>query len=236
LPARLWDVVSGRELRRFVAPGEHFTWCGDLSADGKVLATSADDGVVFWDTATGKSRTGESKRRIPPSMVHALRFAPDGKSVATIGGDWVRFWDVATARETRRLALPNKPKRETGYSLIGARLAFSPDGRTLAASSTRDGLIFLVDAASGRELHRLDGPEHQFKALAFSPDGKVLATGIDAGRRGQAIRLWDWPRRKRSSASRRIVPISGPWRSPPTAGGSSRRARTARPWSGMSPR
>ena len=127
-------------------------------------------------------------------MIKSLRFAPDGKSVATLGGDWVRFWDVAKAEETRRFALPNKGRLD-GFMLDGARLAYSPDGKILAATSERDGRIFLLDAATGRELDRLDGPENQFKALAFSPDGKILATGIDTGKRAArrelAIRLWD---------------------------------------------
>jgi WD40 repeat protein len=132
-------------------------------------------------------------------MIKALRFAPDGKSVATLGGDWVRFWDVEKAEETRRFALPNKGRLD-GFMLDGARLVFSPDGTTLAASSTRDGRIFLLDVASGRERDRLDGPQNMFKALAFSPDGKVLATGIDTGKRAAhrelAIRLWDVAGRK----------------------------------------
>ena len=149
-PTRLWDVASGRMLREFSVPGEHFTWCGDLSPDGKTLATSEDNGVIFWDTATGRRRVARGR---PTSdreshMIKALRFAPDGKSVATIGGDWVRFWDVATAEETRRFALPNKGRLD-GFMLDGARLAYSPDGTILAATSKRDGRIFLLDAAIG---------------------------------------------------------------------------------------
>jgi RNA polymerase sigma factor (sigma-70 family) len=194
-PSRLWDVATGRELRRFVVPGEHFAWCGDLSADGKTLATSDKGAMIFWSTTTGDRRAGKAKSPVLHGTIKALQFAPDGNSVATIGGDWVRFWDVATAGEIRRFALPNKPKRETGFSQLGARVVFSPDGSILAASSERDGLIFLLDAATGRELDRLDGPESAFKALAFSPDGKILAAGIDTGKRAAqrelAILLWD---------------------------------------------
>ena len=133
-------------------------------------------------------------------MIKSLRFAPDGKSVATLGGDWIRFWDVAKAEETRRFALPNSGPLE-GFMLEGARIAFSPDGTTLAATSQRDGRIFLLGTpppAAKRD--RLGGPENQFKALAFSADGRILATGADNGRRvgsrDQAIRLWDVAGRK----------------------------------------
>jgi WD40 repeat protein len=77
-PTRLWDVASGRELHRFQLPGEpdhSFISCADLSPDGKTLATSADDGVILWDTATGQRRAGVAK-----SPVLAWRFRPMAKS------------------------------------------------------------------------------------------------------------------------------------------------------------
>jgi WD40 repeat protein len=111
---------------------------------------------------------------------------------------------MAPARSTgsrwppRRFALPNKGPLDLLPD--GARLVFSPDGQTLAVTSEREGRIFLLDAASGRERDRLDGPQNQFKALAFSPDGTILATGIDTGKRAErrelAIRLWDVAARK----------------------------------------
>src|SRR5207247_73410 len=68
-----------------------------------------------------------------------------------------------------------------------ASLAFSPDGRTVASG---DGyrIIRLWEAATGKEIHRLEG--HIFEqvyALAFSPDGTILASG--GGDR--TIRLWE---------------------------------------------
>lgn len=208
-PTRLWDVASGRELRRFQVsgkPDDQFVSCADLSPDGKTLATSARDGVVFWDTATGQSRASVARSRLTPTnvttLVKALRFAPDGESVATIGGHWVRIWNVATAKETRRIVMPNAPPWRPGMPPrpridevgSGAYLSFSPDGKVLAASSQSDGQICLLDLASGKELARLDGPSGLNKALAFSPDGKILATGIETGERQTrdfSIRLWD---------------------------------------------
>ena len=94
-PSRIWDVASGRELRRFQLPGkadDQFVACADLSADGKTVAASMNERVIFWDAATGERRAGEVKSRIPRSvtpLIKALRFAPDGASVATIAEDWI---------------------------------------------------------------------------------------------------------------------------------------------------
>jgi WD40 repeat protein len=121
--------------------------------------------------------------------------------VATLGGHWIRIWNVATANETRRIVTPTAPPWRPGgpprprIEVVGtgAALAFSPDGKVLAASSQQDGQICLLDMDSGKEIARLDGPSRH-KALAFSPDGRILATGIRTGAeqgRDVAIRLWD---------------------------------------------
>ena len=180
-PTRLWDVAAGRELRRLQMPGKNsdaLVDCADLSPDGKTLAAAVSNRLIFWDTATGEHRAGVAESGIGRAIIEALRFAPDGKSVATIYGDWVRIWDVASGKETRRITLRDMDPND-GFRTLGARLVYSPDGTIVAATSRRDGLIFLIEIASGRELGRLDGPAGRFKALAFSPDGKVLATGVD---------------------------------------------------------
>jgi WD40 repeat protein len=183
---------------------EPFVECADLSPNGLTLATSWNDRLILWDTATGRGKAGVDKSPLVPrfvtKLVKALRFAPDGQSVATLGGHWIRIWDVAAARETRRIVMPNAPPWRPGAparppldEMNGAYLAFSPDGKILAASSQQDGQVCLIDMASGKEIARLDGPGG-LKALAFSPDGKVLATGMETGeKRGRAcsIRLWD---------------------------------------------
>jgi hypothetical protein len=63
-------------------------------------------------------------------------------------------------------------------------VAFSPDGKTLAAGSY--GVAKLFDVAHERELTALAEPKGQVKALGFSADGKLLASGSY-----QSLLLWD---------------------------------------------
>jgi WD40 repeat protein len=65
-------------------------------------------------------------------------------------------------------------------------LAWSPDGRSLAAASA-SGPLSIFDAASGATRHLLPGHADGTNALAWSPDGATLASGGQDG----AVRFWD---------------------------------------------
>lgn len=70
-------------------------------------------------------------------------------------------------------------------------VAFSPNGRILAAGSGHNGII-LWDAKSGKELRHIDGP-HVGDYVVFSPDGKTLASvrNWQQGESAGTVQLWD---------------------------------------------
>ncbi|MDD4651256.1 MAG: transglutaminase domain-containing protein [Methanothrix sp.] len=65
-------------------------------------------------------------------------------------------------------------------------VAFSPDGRVLAAGC-QNGTIILWDAASGREMRALKGHSEWVSSLAFSPDGGTIASTSG----DNTIKLWN---------------------------------------------
>ena len=127
------------------------------------------------------------------SPVHSLAFAPGGKALASAGDDAVRLWETATGKELRR------------FPRGGQCVAFSPDGRLLAAAS-HDGPIRLWETATGR-LSRQLGPQAEVYTIAFAPDGKTLASGGRSGTvsfddvaTGKRLHQWRVPGRLASVA------------------------------------
>lgn|GEM_PF-6632190 len=67
-------------------------------------------------------------------------------------------------------------------------LAFSPDGKVLAAGSNYN-YIVLFDTSTWKELKTLKGHNKEVNSISFSPDGKTLASGSSDG----TIRFWTYP-------------------------------------------
>lgn len=155
-----------------------------LSPDDRILVTAGRDHTVrLWDVATGREVrrfSGHEDQGYNDSPSAA--FSPDGKIVAVGLGssEPICLWDAATGKKLRELESPH---------WSWGHLAFSADGKTLAAASERH-RIAVWNAATGRLLHQLDGGEKELDLtvpIAFSPDGRLLASGG----LGESFHLWD---------------------------------------------
>lgn len=136
---------------------------------------------VSQEPARPSSFTGHTKR------VHSVAYGPDGKTLASISADRsLRLWDVKTGRNT--LILRHEAEELPGLRFLDypydcERVAFSPDGKTLASGPYQHRYCLLWDLASGKCIAKLE--TGTIVAIAFSPDGMLLASGTFA------VDLWD---------------------------------------------
>jgi WD40 repeat protein len=116
--------------------------------------------------------TGAVARLVHEASFGALAISPDCKKAASTGNyRLLRVWDLAGSRELW--------SQSFGELQIKA-IAFSPDGRTVAAGTSTqaaDNVVRLFDAATGKELRRFGKPGPETFVVTFSPDGKHLAAG-----------------------------------------------------------
>jgi WD40 repeat protein len=133
--AIVWDVATGRELRRFDVPqGETRAFSSGpqpsrvvVSADGRLLAALGRDRVLrLFDVDTGKQRIQVSNT--PTNNVPAL--SADGKLLALYQQPgMIKIWDLA--KDTPPETLSDMPPAHGGTNYV-YRLDFAPDGKTLA--------------------------------------------------------------------------------------------------------
>jgi RNA polymerase sigma factor (sigma-70 family) len=179
--ARLWDVGTGKQLRRFPAgkfpgPANGGKRTLAFSPDGTKLAGGGwgDNRLRLWETATGKEpivfpRVGAD--------IASVAFASDGKTVAA-AADRIYLYDPATGKE--RLRIDRRARR----------LAFSRDGAVLTGAVS--GAIYRWDAASGRQLTPAAAQDSAVQQILVSADGRSLFTTDQDGN----LYRWDTAGRK----------------------------------------
>jgi WD40 repeat protein len=163
----LWDLAHARSLPSLPARG-----VVDMAfrLDGQRLVTAGYAGVVDWDLRT------RTRAVVAQDAGRAVGGQRAGAVVAVGVGHSIVLWDTGDQERIGELSVPGSDV---------AALAFTPDGRTLAAS-TVDGEVLLWDVESGEQLgDAVDDPAGPVSAVAFG-DG-AFATGTLAGK----VSFWD---------------------------------------------
>jgi hypothetical protein len=174
----LWDVAGGREEGRIEATTARVASLA-FSSDGKTLAIAGGPNLDLWDIPGRRLRARLDE---PKLAITSVAFAPDGRTLAAVGehavGGWVRLYDLAGDRPALRAELALERPGEAVPGAIDnwgafSSVAFSPDGRRLAALAVRAIGLWDVESGVQRDFieRRIGKPEDH---LTFSPDGRWL--------------------------------------------------------------
>jgi WD40 repeat protein/serine/threonine protein kinase len=167
---KVWDLGTGRPVPGF--PGNVQPHCAAFAPDDQGLATGSwgTRAVRLWDVANGRERDVLAR---PFVTVTALAFHPDrlylavgGQRSSTATEGAIGVWDLGAAGTDLHLT--------GGYTGRCAAVAFSPDGKYLAAAFL-DGTVAVWDLPSGKVLFSARRNRGLVGSVAFSRDGESLA-------------------------------------------------------------
>ena len=171
-----WDLQEQRLVTNFLANAVKADF---VSSGQSVLINENINGHGFteWDIATWQPR--RQWRPFTNNLFWAYSSATDLLGIAAMSRDGACA--LVPIRD------PDKERRFTGQTRIGS-VAFSPDGKTLAAAS-QDGTVELWDTETLTRQALLRGVvDSGFSSVEFSPDGQRVMAGGDGK---ESIKLWD---------------------------------------------
>jgi WD40 repeat protein/class 3 adenylate cyclase len=180
-----WDLTGQRGfVPSFVAartdPSQK-AWTLAISPDSRTMAIGSTSGdVELWDLATRRKVGGF---HAAPGAVAAVSFSPDGRSLLvasdtlTGGGVWLGIWSLG--------ANPQLVRTMKGIDRLGfiSWAAWSPDGRTVAATGTQPnadsstvGLVGEWSPSTGEPLGSPAVTKGGYPVdVSFAPTGSTVA-------------------------------------------------------------
>ncbi len=180
----LWDVATGQRITTLINPKEPLGVDALVfSPDAKLLAVGDGGHVYVWNLAT---RTRIADLATPGTRINAMAFSPNGTLLATSAPfsrtNIVELWGAAQG-----VLVGTVPGLDDLQNAGLQDLAFSPDGKILAAAG--HGGIFQWNLAAHDFTGSVRSPGEGRFPLAYSPDGRLLAAG-DWGTSDHAY-IWD---------------------------------------------
>lgn len=207
----LFEVAGKPACRTLVAESALTAWDAAFSPDGRLLAVTTTNGVVFWDT---NRRNAANYIRLP--WGRSVQFTDDGRDLIVSAKGVLQCWPVTTEDRdpnVRRIGPPqsiNVHKGAENACLISG-------GRRVAIAGSGSGLLLDLDRPGERKA--LSGhvnatfisasPDGQWIATGAWPSGDVVIWNAQTGDHVRALSLTE-PGRVKGSANVRFSP-DGRW-------------------------
>jgi WD40 repeat protein len=219
--ARIWNAVTGRELR-WLDHGGRFVRATAISPDGRLVATSGlDDRVCIWRMETGKRVHALEGHGLLGGW-RALQFSPDGSVLYSWGDDNnLRVWDVATGRLKQAFALkrsgthdsdPDREKKPQRFRLGRFEEqcnggCFRNGGKQLVLAA-RGGRYWIFDTSTGLEVGT-QLPKVPLTGFVCSETGDRILVSSMARFRQRRLPSGGWTNEPAGPASLTLVGLDG---------------------------
>ena len=158
-----WEVRSNAERQVFSLKGPGYGLQAMAAAGRRLAVADADENLVLWDTRTGEYKSWETE-------VGGLQALALGGGWLAAGGDGNTWRKEGPALEIRSLDDLGNPVRLSVPGGVWA-LAFSGDGRSLAAGAGDSSVVFF-ETASWSAVARLP-LEKAAAAIALGAGGRL---------------------------------------------------------------
>jgi WD40 repeat protein len=186
----IWHLETGEQLAELASPIDKWITALAFSPDGEILAAGHSDGTVHLWRVSDSTLLHALKSETAFCRADSLAFSPDGQTLAVAGArdgqeQAVALWSASSdgfdggSVNRQTLGIPKESKA----------VAFSPDGRWLAAGSAEGVRLWEMPEGALRVTldHVAEAEETDWVTdMAFSPDGTLLAFGRWTG----SLEIW----------------------------------------------
>lgn len=180
----LWDIESGKEIRRFTGHTDSVNSVAFSPKGDSVLSGSADNSLILWNVKTGEQIHRFARHT---ESVNSIALSPDGITAASGSSDGtILLWNIDTGKMIRRL------NGEPG-DVINS-VAFNPKRQQLVSGSLApqdDHKVCLWQIAQESAPKCFSWIEWTGWAIplsvAFNPNGDTVVSGF----RGWGLGLWN---------------------------------------------
>jgi WD40 repeat protein len=174
-----WNLSTGKQVFPLGLSSD-VVRAASLSPNGKTVAAAVNIGsVATWELKSNKSQWMHTEA---DEYIGDVAFSPDGMTLAVgsagVSDGKIALRDVETGRLVRSWS--------TQFSGSDARVAYSPDGLSLACANLSK-LVSVCDVKNSKVRFKFSTTDSWVWGTAFAPDGRFLATASTDG----TLRIWD---------------------------------------------